>query len=269
MTPTDRQRLRRYFDASRRFGASILAAVFLSIGVLLILVSGFAIGQSLIGALMIAAGALILWLAHRDLPSDHEVDEWIDSEVDGLFDKARQKCDVDATQDVSDPVVVVGRQWSEGTDAQNAWGLGADGRPRYSPLDVAILFFAESWISIYRCSLDLLTGFVLNESGQRVFYDSISSVVVQSVSHTVDRKDLPPGLWTKVARIAGAEGDSVQLSQGQEFALMTGGGTAVRIHLGDLELMRAGGSRETSVPVEAGDRAVRAVWKMVAERRGA
>jgi len=265
VSPTDRERLRLYFQVGRDDKSLIAAA---AAGVLglgsLIAGSGW---MKLLGVVLLAAAVLaFLRDRQRALPSDPQVDRWIHREIGDLLPEARWMCGVLEDQEVSAPVTISGPSFDRASRAQVGKRFGDDRRLRVTPLHVAVLLFGDLVINIYSCTLDLMTGTALNAAAEVVFYDKVVSAKIRNVNFGWHRDEVSAEFWSRLSRLVEPEGDTIQIERGQEFVLLTSAGEALKVFLGSPELIPARERGEDAVPRHDGERAVQAVWKMLQER---
>lgn len=224
------------------------------------------LGSQFLGIAAMGVGALIsfLWITMR--AKDQQMDTWLEEDIEHLKPRALTKGDLDPSEIVREPVVVVGPRFRSLGGAFFGFRRGGDRRARFSPVNVTIINFAEHQLVTYQCALDLTTGKALNECIDEYFYNDIVSVATKSETFTYGLQELDNRILSRVPKVTeSAVNGTVQVNSAQIFSLSTSGGTSVRVVLNDPVLIDGLGGGE--LPVERADQAVTAVKKMLREKK--
>lgn len=260
MTTAQRKRIHQYFEKLPQW-PFVLAAV----GFLILVASSSWQGRALGSAgLMGAIGFSLRFLLGA--PSDTEIDRWSAADIQDLQTRAFKRCDLESSETIRDPVVIVGPRFRYLGGAQFGFRRGADGIARFTPIDVTIIHFTEHQLVTYQCALDLMTGKPLNERSEEFFYTDVVNVALRCDAFTYDVKDLDDKILSRAPKITeSAVNGKVQVAGADFFRLSTAGGTSVEVMLNDPDLIEqlGGGKVETA----QADNAVQAVRRMLRDKK--
>lgn len=200
------------------------------------------------GAILIALGTLRLYFYYRQ-PSDAEMSQFISEDLDRALQVSLNKSGIDASELVADAVIVTGfRLWNSG-GCQHLHKKGADGVPRFTPMNVTVINMTQNQLITYQACLDLTTGNLLNEETDEYFYNDVVSVSTKTESKTVKTD---------------AYGE-LQLNATESFVLTTSAGTSVTTILKDPKLIQLMGGGE--IPTTEAEQAIQSVRKMLRDKK--
>lgn len=205
-----------------------------------------------LGIILIAIGIIALVTLKR--PTDQQMDQWWQEEIQSLKTKALGKIGFDSADCVAEPVVVWGPRVANTGGVPLQLRNGKDGVVRYNPVDVSILNFGQHQLVGYQASYDRFTGNALQESTDEYFYKDVVSVSTKTDTTSRD-----------VA--VGKEQVRIQLKSSEMFRLTTSGGTSIEVFLKDEALLQAtkGGSFSTT----QAEQAVQSVRRMLRDKKTA
>lgn len=241
--------------------------ILIFIGIICLILSPlkFFLNIMLIGLI---AAAILVFKSSIEMPSDSQIDKWVDEDINSLESKALRKCCIDALDQIRKPILITGPRLHDLGGADFVVNRGRDRKVRFNPIDVAIINFTPDYLSIYHCALDLTTGNALNEAADEFFYKDVVAISTQASSTTSEKKKLGQKIRDLFQKTTTAlSGGKLQLNNGEEFSLATSGGSSVRIFLGSKTLIQA--AAEENIPMQLTDQAIQAVRKMLREKKAA
>ena len=189
-------------------------------------------------------------------PTDRQMDEWLEKDLEGLNKKALDKVGTDESELVGEPVQITGpRFWGVG-GAEVHYKRGNDNIIRFTPLGISVINFTQNQLLAYSCVYDFTTGKALNESTDEYFYKDVVSVATKSESRSVTFKS---GQSTK----------TIQLDAAETFVLTTSGGTSISVLLSDPKLIeQMVGKKGGEIPTTRAEKAIQTIRKMLREKKG-
>lgn len=227
---------------------------------------------------------IAMWLISRrrsSKTSDTEFDTLFWNDMQELKLAAREKLLLLEEDEVSEPQEIwsqlkpikkkslsILKNFDEPT-FQNAFAgekKGEDGLLRFSPINVAIIFFTEHKLLSYQCVFDLTTGNKLNYSTRKYYYDEIVSIQTESDSYTFGKV----GWFNKFIRrmtsnlISPFDVLKKQMNLSERFTITTKGGNFLTVKLPGGKVL---GDKSTESEASRTDLAVRSVEKMVDQRK--
>ena len=224
-------------------------AVFLIIiGVLMLLGP---VMLKLIGLVMVAGGGFAIYNATQ-VASDADIDKWTQEGLNKLNNRSLEKMGIDASELVSEGVIITGPRLSNLGPSKFGYRKGKDNILRFTPVNSTIINFTQSQLLVYRCALDLISGNPVNEATDEYFYRDVVSV--QTASETVS------------VSLPGTEFQGLQCNAAETFKLTTSGGTSVSMALRDPSLIQKMGGGE--IPTTTAERAIQTIRKMLREKKG-
>lgn len=234
---TKRKMIVNYFKSFPKW-----AIVLIVIGVPLLAAKG-------LGILFIALGILVIVLYVKGMPTDQQMDAWLEEDLKTVSGKAMGKAGHDQSEIVADPVSIIGvRLWDTG-GACVLFKQGKDSVIRFSPVSVTHIMFTQNQLSIYSSLLDRTTGNFLNESTDEYFYKDVVAVSTKTQSKTVNTTQ-----W-----------GTLQLNAAETFELTTAGGTSVSVLMRDPTLIdKMGGGQ---LPDTRAEKAIQTIRKMLREKK--
>lgn len=242
---TKRKMIRNYFKNFPKW-----AIVLIVIGIITLLASGGSGGPLFIGLLLCGLGAFGIYSYSANKPTDEQMDQWLEEDLNGLTAKALIKTGTDESELVSESVQIMGpRLWDVG-GAPVLYRKGSDNVLRYTPVEVSVIGFTQNQLLGYSCVLDRTSGKALNESTDEYFYRDVVSVATKTES--------------KTKNIAGL--GTVQMNAAESFTLTTSGGTSLSVLLRDAELIKRMGGGE--IPTTRAEKAIQTVRKMLRDKKG-
>jgi hypothetical protein len=259
MNENTRAHVLRYFRRPPEW-PYVLAAV----GLLLALVGpGGAI--RVLGAAVTAAG-VFAWYTRRNSVKDADIDAQVAHDVQHLEARALDHCDLDPSETIRDPVVIVGPRFRNLGGAQFGFRRGRDGVARFTPLHVTVVNFTEHQLMTYQCALDLATGKPLNEQSEEFFYADVVSVSLRSDAFTYNLSEVDSHILARANRLAqSAVNGMIQVADAELFRLTTAGGTAIEVMLKDPVLIEQLGGGE--VATQQADDAVQAIRRVLRDKK--
>lgn len=248
-----REGIRHYFTPKPKivWGALIVGVIILLIGLAAGSAAMIIVGLLVTGAMITHYG--IKMSNYNRRPSDAQMDVWIEEDLKSLDQKALAKTGTDATELVSESVMVTGPRFWNVSNAAIGYKRGDDNIIRFSPMNVTILNFTADQLVAYSCALDLMTGNALNESTDEYFYRDVVAVSTKTRSLNVQ-----------------VGGRLMQLNSAETFELTTSGGTSIEVLLRDPSLTQfMSGNNEAlgDVPTTRAEKAIQTVRKMVREKK--
>ena len=246
----DRRGMRDYFHRKSAVG---------------LIVFGVLLAPILIGIFLLIAGILRA-RKNRRLPSDAQIDAWIEEDLTAVQKHSFDKTGLDEDDLVAEPVIVKGlRFWNIG-GAEIGIRAGDDRTIRFSPIGVTVICFTPDQLVAYQCALDLFTGKALSESTEEYFYQDVVSVSTTSDTLSWSEETLSKSgiLDTPLKELM--VGGKLQFNAAETFVLTTSGGTNLEVVLSDPKLIEVVGGG--SIPIDTAEKAIRAVRKMLREKKG-
>jgi hypothetical protein len=203
----------------------------------------------IVGLVFVGIGFLGIFSYALGKPTDQQMDEWLEEDMEDLKKKALNKMGIDEAELVSEPVIITGpRLWDiAGADVLSK--KGKDDILRFTPISVSIINFAQNQLLAYACVFDFTTGNTLNESTDEYFYKDVVSVSTKSES--------------KLVRIP--RKGTIHLNAAETFTLTTTGGTSASVLLRDPKLIEKMGGGE--IPTTRAEKAILAMRKMLREKK--
>ncbi len=208
-------------------------------------------GVKVVGLLMVIGGGFAIYKSSQ-VASDAEIDQWTQEDLSKLNKRSLEKMGIDATELVSEGVIITGPRLSNLGPAKFGFRKGKDNILRYTPVNSTIINFTQSQLLVYRCALDLIKGNPVNEATDEYFYRDVVSV--QTASETVS------------ISLPGTEFQGLQCNETETFKLTTSGGTSVSMALRDPSLIQKMGGGE--MPTTTAERAIQTIRKMLREKKG-
>jgi len=260
MSTNQRKRIQRYFERLPEW------PFFLGAVGILLLVAGPGWPGRLLGAGVVAGGAWFSLNFLTSSPSDAEIDRLIAEDLESLKAHALGYCDLGPTDNIRDPVVLVGPRFRHLGGALFGFRRGTDKIARFTPLHVTIIHFTEHQLVTYQAALDLTTGRPLNERGEEFFYNHVVSVSLRTEGYTYDMADLDPKVLARAPQVTeSAINGKIQVAGAEIFRLTTTGGTSIEVMLNDPALIdQLGGG---NVRTAQADNAVQAVRRMLRDKK--
>ena len=206
----------------------------------------------LIGLALVAGGGFAIYNATK-VASDADIDQWTQEDLSKLNKRSLDKMGIDATEVVSEGVIITGPRLSNLGPAKFGYRKGKDNILRFTPVNSTIINFTQSQLLVYRCALDLISGNPVNEATDEYFYRDVVSV--QTSAETVS------------VSLPGTEFQGLQCNAAETFKLTTSGGTSVSMALRDPSLIQKMGGGE--IPTTTAERAIQTIRKMLREKKGA
>lgn len=217
---------------------------------------------------LVAGVFLFRWFQR---PSAKQMDTWLREDLASLHPKALRACSIDATEQVRDPVIIVGPRYRNLGGAEFAIRRSADKKIRYTPVNVTIINFTQHQLVLYQCCYDRTTGKALNEGVHEYFYDDVVSVTIQSLDFILDKSQINGKM---MALIPEAEKQIVNgklhFHGASTFVLTTSGGTSVKVVLRDPILIESLSGEDASTETaeeKAAKEAAEAVRKMLRDKK--
>jgi len=261
-----RTKMKVYFVDKARQGniqkLGAVAAVIVISGALLLSqgVTEIAFGFLLVGALL-----AVFPLGHRAVrPADADLDSWTEDGLIDLLDRALDRCNVVSTDQVRDPVTIIGPAIEEVEGSEFRWRKGKDGQIRFNPMKVAIVIFLEYQIAVYRCVFDLISGKQWNEGALVILYRHVVAIATQAEDLRFPLKDLDQELLRYYPELAkNAVDGKVILKCAECFVLTTADGRFLTVYLQDPLLFK--GASDDSPALERARDAVRSIQTRLRE----
>jgi hypothetical protein len=187
-------------------------------------------------AILITAKLISRYRAkHFPVPSDHQLDGWLNEDKNNCIDRAFQKTAIEESSLKRPPLVVLGIPESficafhENGGKGNFFPsevaghnilhkVGNDKMFRTSAVQMLIVFITENQLIGYRTLLDLITGNPMAEATQEFFLKDIVSVETQTESMSFSSPD---------------KKETIQVNSTEVFKIHSSGATQIRIALDD------------------------------------
>lgn len=245
---TKRKMIRNYFKAFPKGVFWVIVVV----GVLF-LISG--IGNSdggiiILGLIVAGIGGYGIYFYDKRIPTDQQVDEWLEEDLKGLNKRALEKMGVDETELVDQPVQITGLPLGNAGGLNILYKRGKDNIIRFTPIDISIINFTKNQLLRYSCILDFTTGSTLNESTDEYFYKDVVSITTKTESKEVNIPKL---------------GGTIKLTNAEMFTLTTSGGTSISVMLRDPTLIKKMGGGD--IPITRAEKAIQTVRKWLREKK--
>lgn len=223
---------------------------------LLFAVGFCAFGQeySWIGLLLIVGCVFALVNYFKKMPSDADMDIWLEEESLTFPAKALAKCGVDESECVADQVIVWGPRIFNHGNAPFLVKKGKDNLIRYNPLDLTIINFGVDQLLCYQCSYDRTSGAFLMETTEEYFYQDVVSVATSS-------DDKPKEIEV------GRNKQKVQSKSRETFRLTTSGGTSITVVLRDDGLIQMNNLKGGDMPTTQAENAIQSVRRMLRDKK--
>ncbi len=240
-----RKAIKKYFKPFPKWGVWFILA-----GLVVAFIGSQTSGGVVVaGIIILAIGALGIYMAVGGKPSDQEMDKYIAEDLSVAKNKSLQKTSIDESELVGESVVVTGPRFWNTAGAEILYKKGSDGRLRFTPINVSVLQMTQNQIISYQCCLDLTTGNYLNESTDEYFYKDVVSVATKTESKSISSEKF----------------GTIQLNAAETFALTTAGGTSIEVILKDPKLIDMMGGGD--IPTTEAERAIQVVRKMLREKK--
>lgn len=214
-------------------------------------------GLAGIGLFVLALGIFVIYNYLKKMPSDQQMDDWINEDLEATKRKSLSKIGIDESELVHEQIVIVGPRLESTGGAEMHFKAGKDKMVRYTPMNVTVLNMTANQLIAYNCCLDLTTGNQLQESTDEYFYRDVVSVSTKTSSFTMK-------FSTPATLPGGGKIDQMQFNSGERFELSTSGGNAISVFLRDEKWQEQLGGKIWSLDV---DKAVQAVRKMLREKK--
>jgi len=207
-------------------------------------------GVAVAGIVILAIGALVIYTSVGGKPSDSQMDQYLEEDLQKVAQKMLEKLGLDESEMVAESVFIHGPGWKKLGVERHA-KLGADRKPRYTPIQCTVIGFCENQLVYYNCLLDFTTGGFLDVSTDEYFYRDVVSASTQSVSMSIPI----------------AKGKVVQLDSSEEFTLTTSGGTTVSNSLETLGLLNEMGLKDANMQLANFDRGIQVIRRMLRDKK--
>lgn len=182
-----RKKIRDYFSKKVSFGWPVFLIV---VGVFVYAVNSEGYNPyQCVGVGIVLFG--VLWgeiaLGQKaSLPSDHQIDRWLEDDLSELSKHALRKLDLlPELLTNKEPLRVLGPiLWSTPgvSDKDLLWKKGRDEYVRFSVYSVVMIYTAEHLLAAYECDFNMLKNVMLNENTYEFHYQDIVSVTTHETS---------------------------------------------------------------------------------------
>lgn len=184
---------------------------------------------------------------------DQQVDQCLSEELNKLWNRALQKCDLDQEMCVARPVMIVGFPQGESARAELVFKKGKDKKIRWMPLGVLIINFTENQLVTYECDLNPVLSKPLSEKTKEFHYRQIVSMDTESSTRTETTKR-----WLRKDKVD-------YINDSEKFVLVNKSGQKVTITLREESIIAELGGGE--IDSKLSEQSIKAVRKMVREKQ--
>ncbi|MCA9996997.1 MAG: hypothetical protein KDE56_14665 [Anaerolineales bacterium] len=248
-----RTALRKYFKPPDTL---MLPIVLFSLGVIFILIglSAEEYGMVTLGIIIATGGGAWWYTASQQkgnlIPSDKEVDQWFQEDVQKIVEQSLGKLGLDESLLVREAIPITGPiLWDVNGVAKEdlLWKKGKDDILRFAVNHITVLQFTDQVIAAYSCDFNFVKNVTLNDATNEFHYLDIVSVSTKedSTSYT-----LPTG---------------VSLTHSQAFRMSVSSGDTINIVIGAAELGKITGGGK--VPTTAAEKAIQVIRTMLREKK--
>lgn len=184
--PHQRKWLKSYFQPLPK---QVLATLFWGLGLLVFFPVGI-LPLGILGLVTIAAsgGYLLRW---NRKPADWQIDQQLQADLDSLQTHAFNKTGLDESDLLQPASLLLGPDFGQAKGTR--WGVktGKDGKLRFTPIALTLLYFTPDQLVIYQGRFDLFSGNLLQETTREYFYSEIVSL--ETRSNSLRPRPLRPG----------------------------------------------------------------------------
>lgn len=179
-------------------------------------------------------------------PSDQQMDNWLNADVQRITQEGLQKLDLELSQLLREPIIVIG-------PSQNAAArVGDDNILRFTQYDVVCVFLTNYHLAAFNGRLDMSDGVLTRESTQEYHYSDVISVSTRTESSQT---------FTLVVN-----GQHKSIPLFQEFALSVASGEQIRVVTAFPNLEDY--VQKGKMPVTGADQAISAIRARLREKKG-
>lgn len=179
-------------------------------------------------------------------PSDQQMDNWLNGDVQRITQEGLQKLDLELSQLLRDPIIVIG-------PSRNAAArMGSDSILRFTQYDVVCVFLTNYHLAAFNGRLDMRDGVLTRESTQEYHYSDVISVATRTESSET---------FTLVV-----DGQHKSIPLFQEFALSVASGEQIRVVTAFPNLENY--VQKGKMPVTGADQAISAIRARLREKKG-
>jgi len=191
----------------------------------------------------------VLYQSKGALPSDEQVDQWLQEDLRNIVSKSLDKLGMDNSQVVGEPLLIRGPiLWATtGVPATDLrWKKGKDGIVRFAINRVTVIQLTEQLLGDYACDFNFLKNVMLNERTDEYHYKDLVSVSTQEISTSYT---LPTG---------------VRMVSAQAFRLSVASGEHIDVTVNAAKLSEVTGG---SIPTTGAEKAVQVIRTMLREKK--
>jgi hypothetical protein len=142
-------------------------------------------------------------------PSDEQIDEWINSDIDKIIDEALRRLDLEHEDYKAEPLRIGGPAILNET----MYARGRDGNIRCSHLNILVIFLTDYHVAAYQATNSIEFGQILTDNTQEFPYKEITNLGTQTVKQEIRLVD-----------------DVIASESGlKEFTLATSGANVIRV----------------------------------------
>jgi len=141
------------------------------------------------GIIMILVGGYLLYKTYKLIPTDQQIDDFVNAELVLLKSRAIQKVGLDLVKLHDNGVTIRGfPTWKTlaQSGAQFFYKKGKDGVLRMTPFGAVLAATTDYQLFAYKCDFDLLTGNPLNEKVEEFFLKDIVSIRTETTTETYE-----------------------------------------------------------------------------------
>lgn len=169
--PDQRKWLKSYFQPLPK---PVLATLVWGLGLLVFFPIGI-IPLGILGIVTIAVsgGHLLHWSRK---PADWQIDQQLQADLASLQTHAFNKTGLDESELLRPASLILGPDLGPTKGTRRGVKTGKDGKLRFTPIAITLLYFTPDQVVIYQGSFDLFSGNLLQESTREYFYSEIVSL---------------------------------------------------------------------------------------------
>jgi hypothetical protein len=164
--------------------------------------------------------------AGRGAPTNVQMEQWLGDDIKSVRERAAKELDIPDEIRVIEPQLVIGAALP--TD----YAIGVDGVPRFASYEAAIIYLTQSFLSVYTCVINLITGELDLETTYEFALQEVTAIATVN-----DRSPSYGGVSSgRAVRMDGSTAysfvNAADISVRQEFRITLISGDAMSITVG-------------------------------------
>jgi len=173
--PHQRRWLKSYFQPLPK---PVFATLVWGLGLLVFFPIGI-LPLGILGIVTIAVSGRHL-LSWRRKPTDWQVDQQLQADLAWVQTHAFNQTGLDESELLRPASLILGPDLWQAKGPHRRVKTGKDGKLRFTPIALTLLYFTSDQVVIYQGSFDLLSGNLLRETTRDYFYSEIVSLETQT-----------------------------------------------------------------------------------------